>query len=357
MWLRALKTTLAILLPVFFLFLFFRSIDRHEFVRAVASVTVGGWLLLVLAALVQLLHLALRAARWRILLNPMKKGIGYYNLSSTICIGYMVTMLLPGRIGEVLRPVMLAARERITKSGSLATVILERLMDGLAVASLLAIYLVFFWDSGTEGAGASDGIGGRGAVIFGGLILVSFPMLWALVHFRKQAARLLGRLIREDGKLGKTVHGIFHGVVDGFEVLKGGRALLAAWTYTFLIWIIISFSIWFSLLAFNIRIPMAGSLLMLAALTIGIAIPTQGGVGTYEWFGQEALVRFFGIEASTAGAAVLVLHVFAITPVILLGLWFVWREGLSFSGLKAEVRGVEGAGVAPEAGPAGEGRP
>jgi hypothetical protein len=77
---------------------------------------------------------------------------------------------------------------------------------------------------------------------------------------------------------------------------------------------------------------------MLGALTFGIAIPTQGGVGTYEWFGQQALSRFFGVDPSTAAAAILVMHVFAVGPVIIMGFGFLWKEGLSFSGLTSRTK-------------------
>lgn len=341
MWSRAVKLLITVVLPAFFLYLFARNIDPAELKASLAGVG-SGWWLLILAAFIQILHLILRAVRWRILLEPMKSKIGYYNLFSTISIGYMVTMLMPGRIGEVLRPILLAKREGISKSGSLATILLERLMDGVAVASFVAIYLIFFLgapDSAERQAMA--GIGKGWGVAAGGLVVLSFPMLWAMVHFRSRVAAVLEKLVSERSKLGRIIHQIFHGVADGFEVLRGGRALVAAWFYTYLIWSVIAFSIWFSLLAFGIDIKLQGSLIMLAALVFGIAIPTQGGVGTYEWFGQQALSRFFGIDPSAAGAAVLVMHVFAVGPIIIAGFLFLWREGLSFSGLKAAAQSRE----------------
>jgi len=343
MWSRAVKLLVTVVLPVFFLYLFARNIDPSELKASLAGVGAGWWLL-ILAAFIQLLHLLLRAVRWRILLAPMKEKIGYYNLFSTISIGYMVTMLMPGRIGEVLRPILLANREGISKSGSLATILLERLMDGVAVASFVAIYLIFFLGApGSAEREAMAGIGKGWGVAAGGLVVLSFPMLWAMVHFRARVAALLEKIVSQESKAGHVVHQIFHGVADGFEVLRGGRALLASWFYTYLIWAVIAFSIWFSLLAFGIQIPLQGSLLMLAALVFGIAIPTQGGVGTYEWFGQQALTRFFDIDPSKAGAAVLVMHVFAVGPIILAGFFFLWREGLSFSGLKAAAQTQNGA--------------
>lgn len=339
MWRRIARILFTIVLPVFFLWLFVRKIDPHEVARSLQGVG-WGWGLLFLAALIQVVHLVLRSARWRIMLGPIKERIGFYNLLSTVSIGYMVTMLVPGRVGEVLRPVLLAQREKISKSGAIATIVLERLIDGLTVIFLLAIYLFFFIPPGDGAAqqAAAKMHGGWGAAV-GAFIVLSFPVLWGLVHFRKQAAALLERIYSEAKPGGKAIHSIFHSVVDGFAILKGGRTLIGVALYSLLIWCVIAFSIWFSLLAFDIRIPVAGSLVMLAALVFGIAIPTQGGVGTYEWFGQQALVIFFAVGVSKAAAAVLVMHVFAASPTIIMGLWFTYREGLSFRGLREEATG------------------
>ncbi len=341
MWSRRLRLGLAILLSGFFLYLFFKDIDFGRLAAALGDVGAGWWLL-VLAALIQVVHCVLRAARWRILLGPLKKDVGYYNLVSTICIGYLVTMLLPGRLGEVVRPVLLAGRENVSRGGALATIFLERLMDALTVASFFAVYLIFFLGPpGGLGHQAAAGMSVGWGILAGMTIVLSFPCLWAVVHFRTRVARLVDRMIPEASRAGRVLHGVFHSLVDGFEVLKGARALAAAWAYSFLIWGVIAFSIWFSVRAFGIRLPIEGALLMLGALTFGIAIPTQGGVGTYEWFGQQALVRFFGEDPSKAAAAVMVMHVFAVAPVIIMGFLFLWREGLTFS----RVASMQPAGV------------
>ena len=122
----------------------------------------------------------------------------------------------------------------------------------------------------------------------------------------------------------------------------------SSWAYSFSIWLVIAFSIWFSVKAFGINISPAGSLLLMGALTFGIAIPTQGGVGTYEFFGQQALVRFFNVDPSQAAAAVLVMHVFAISPVIIMGFAFLWKEGLSFSRVASGARVTDIAQVEAE---------
>jgi uncharacterized protein (TIRG00374 family) len=258
MWKRRLRLILALAISAVFLYLFFRGIDLERVGDSLRNVGAGWWLL-ILAALVQVLHLYLRAARWRILLGPLKRDPGWYNMISTISIGYMVTMFLPGRIGEVLRPVMFASREKISKSGTIATILLERLMDALTVCTYFAVYLIFFLGpAGGRGREAAAGLSLGWGVTAGAAIVLVFPVLFMVVHFRHQAAAVLERVVPKDGRAGHAIHAIFHGIVDGFEVLKGARALVAAWAYSFLIWGIIAFSIWFSVRPFGIELPLAG---------------------------------------------------------------------------------------------------
>ncbi len=206
MWSRMLRFSVSILLPVVFLYLFFRGIDLGKLEESLGNVGAGWWLL-TLAAFVQVLHCILRAARWRILLGPLKKDVGYYNLISTISIGYMVTMLLPGRLGEVLRPVLLAGREKISKGGAIATILLERLMDALTVASLFAIYLIFFLGPpGGKGREAAAGMSVGWGVVMGLFIVLSFPFLYLVVHFRARVAALLQRVVREESRAGAAIH-------------------------------------------------------------------------------------------------------------------------------------------------------
>src|SRR5262245_38496979 len=96
--------------------------------------------LLAAAVLLNLLAYPVRAWRWRHLLAPVRERIGLYNLTSTTIIGFMVSFLVPMRLGEVVRPVLLARRERFSSSAAIATIALERLFDALTVMSL---YLVF----------------------------------------------------------------------------------------------------------------------------------------------------------------------------------------------------------------------
>ena len=84
-----------------------------------------------------------RAIRWEVLISPVKK-VSVLNLFSAIMIGFMANNVLPARLGEVIRPVMIARKEKIKVSTSFATVVMERIFDILGIiviASLLFYFL------------------------------------------------------------------------------------------------------------------------------------------------------------------------------------------------------------------------
>ncbi len=334
---RALRMVLSVLAAAAFLGLFFWKLDARLILQYVREADVA-WL--GLAVILQALHLILRSLRWRILLAPMKRHIGFYNLFSTTAIGYLLSFVF-FRIGEVLRPIMLAQREGLQKSGAIATCVLERLMDALAVALLLGVYLIFFFELPAAGTGTLDMNDVRqGGLVLGGLMMASFPLLFAAVHWRRHLTSWLDRVAGGPAALFPR---LVHGFLDGFDAMKGLRAFAVAWAHSYAIWIAIAVSIWASLEAFGLDLRVVDSLLMLALLNIGIAAPTPGGVGSYEYMGQLGLVQVFGIEPNHAAAAILVTHAFAIGPVILLGIFFLWREGLTMRSLTAMPEAREGA--------------
>ncbi|HEY3175300.1 MAG TPA: lysylphosphatidylglycerol synthase transmembrane domain-containing protein [Candidatus Polarisedimenticolia bacterium] len=335
---RGLRITLSFVLAALFLYLFFRKLHIGQVVRYMGQ---ADFLWLAVAVGFQLVHLTLRSYRWRILLTPMKGRIGFYNLFSTTSVGYLISFAF-FRVGEVLRPLMLAQREGISKSSTVATCVLERLMDFLSVAFLFGVYLIFLFDPPAAGTGALDMHQVRqGGLLFGAVTLAAFPALYLMVHFRH---RLFHWLDAHPSLSGSFLPRLLHSFMGGFDAVKSGWVFVLAWMQSIAIWLVITGSIWASLKAFDLPIGFADSLLMMGLLSIGIAVPTPGGVGSYEYAGQLGLEGVFGVEANRAAATILVTHAFAIAPVILIGLALLWREGLDIRSLLRITREAEAGG-------------
>ena len=116
----------------------FSRIEYHQLWISLMSANPA---FLLLAGVLLVGTLAIRAWRWRYLLMPLKP-VGFPSLMSATSIGMMANMILPARLGELVRAVVLGQREQMDKSASFATVVVERLLDGFTILFILGVLLL-----------------------------------------------------------------------------------------------------------------------------------------------------------------------------------------------------------------------
>jgi uncharacterized protein (TIRG00374 family) len=316
-----LSTAVSLVLIIFC----FRGVDAKVVWEALTRAHAGY---LLLAAALSLFTFVVRSLRWRVLLSHLRKGIPFSSLFSSTVIGFMVSYVVPGRIGELARPVLLAMKEKMSKGSVIATVAVARLMDFLTVLFLFSIYLIGFSHrlprSGSDWMVQfrSRGIGVGVAILLAVITLYSVVLLRTHLFDRLEART-------RPGGWGRQVVDFFHSVVRGFEVLKGGRALAGSMILTLLTWFLIDLSIQAGLRAFEIHLDFVDVFLLIAFLAGGIAIPTPAGLGGYQLLGQFCLATFFGIPKELAVAAIWAQWGLAVIPVVVLGAILIWKEGLT----------------------------
>ena len=289
--------------------------------------------LLVLAFVCVMLTYWARAIRWHYLLAP----VGHTRFRSvfrTTVIGFAALAILPARVGDVLRPYLLARREGLSTTATFATVVMERVLDLIAVLALLAIYVL--------GLTGDTHLPERllrpieiSAAFAAAASAVLLAVMWVLGTHPERigalaaaAARVLpGRLSGRIGQLASTFSG-------GFAAAREPRALFLAVLWSFPLWLAIAAEAWAVTVAFGIAMPFAGTFLLQALLVIGVAVPTPGGVGSYHEAYRIGVTTFFGAPNDRAVAAAIVTHAISFVPVVLLGVVFMAQDGLSMSGLK-----------------------
>jgi uncharacterized membrane protein YbhN (UPF0104 family) len=329
----AVRIVVSLALTLLFLWLFLRNFDLGAAGRAIQGASPG---LLLLATVINLLAYLVRSWRWRQLLSPMRERIGLYNLTATTFIGFMVTFLVPMRIGEIVRPVLLARRERLSASAAIATIALERLFDALTVMSLFLIFSLSAHgravldppDAGAARASASHLLR-QGALAASLLVAIGLPVAIVLVAFPRFFLGWLHRMNPGGAttRLGKVI-GVLEDFLTGLGSLRSARHLLQIVLSSLVMWLMIDLSTWCSLRAFGLPLQLFDTFLLMVALTVGISIPTPGGVGPYEFFCQVTLTDLWLVPAAVAGAVAITMHAIAMLPTILIGLLFMWRDGV-----------------------------
>jgi hypothetical protein len=128
-----------LLTSAFFLWLTFRGEDLGEIWCQFMS---GDPYWLMLAGAIATSGGLIRALRWRLLLSPLKVETSLHSRWAALNIGFMVTNVYPGRLGEIVRPLALSRMAPVTMSGALGTVVLERVLDTVALVLLRLISLL-----------------------------------------------------------------------------------------------------------------------------------------------------------------------------------------------------------------------
>ena len=273
----------------------------------------------------------MKAVRWRLLLRPVGTVRFASALQATI-IGFGLSALLPARPGEVVRPYVLARREGVSASAAFATVLLERLLDLVAVLLLFGGCLVLF-GGGVRGAGS----GLLRAVEFGGAVsavaaLAALGMAFAMAGRPEILERTLDGVRRFlPRRLGEAVKRLASTFTAGLGVVRQPQALAGALAWSLLTWFVTALTVWTVALAYRLSIPLAGSFVILVLLMVGVLVPTPGGIGGFHAAFQLGATTLYAVPPERAAAAAIVLHAITVVPVATVGLVLMAREGLSLA--------------------------
>ncbi len=327
------RLLLGVLAAAVLLAIFFRGLDWGALGRALA-----GARLLPLAGFVLLTVVlyGIRAWRWGGLLAPLGR-VGYGDLFSATMVGFASGLLIP-RAQELLRPWLVSRRYPIPTSAGFATIILERLVDMITVLVLFALYLFVLPTptAQTQGrlmellkaGGAATGVAAAGVLLF--LLALHANAERVLAVTDRLLARAPARLASPIGKALRAFSG-------GLAVLRAPLPrLLVIGLQSLAIWLLIGVGFHLNHIAFGIDLPYHATFLLIAFLVVGVAIPTPGMVGGFHAFYLLALSEVFGVAREKAAAAGIAAHALSNLPILLFGLAFLGREGLSL-GRVAEV--------------------
>ncbi len=273
-----------------------------------------------------MLHMLLRSMRWGVLLTPLKQGISLKNLFSLTLVKYVVNAI-PPRAGELAASVVLAKKERISAASVIAASLLERILDMMTVVVIFGFYLVFFGDlyapSSERGKEIMHLV--RNYSLKGFIVLsLGFVVLALLLRSQRWIARIPQRIQR-----------LVLPFLEGFRALQQRGALFRVIFLSFAIWLSITLQLWCIVLAYLEKFPFVGAIFLMAITVVGVAIPTPGGVGGFQFFMSLALVNFFSHLMSSqdpqsqAAGISNGAYIVSMIPLMLIGLIFMNREGLS----------------------------
>lgn len=314
------KFWLGIAISVIALYFTLRDVPFDAFMRALGAAN-AAWFIPAFLSLMAVL--VVRAIRWATLMG----GAPFSTTFHAQNIGYMLNMILPFRVGEIGRAIVIGLRTSVSTATALSSIVVERLIDLAAVVLMFVLFAQFI---------PMDVALSRAATISAGLVVALIVIVGLIIWQSARAETLLRRVLSRFPSLhAETWVKRFHDFTAGFKLINTPRRFAIVLITTVLIWIFNLGVAAFAMAAFlPLRFDQAG--LMMVAANLGGAAPSApGGLGPVQFFARTALVVPFNLDATIATAFVFVWSLGQQLTLIVLGLIGMVRIGLSFGQLRA----------------------
>jgi uncharacterized protein (TIRG00374 family) len=331
---RVLRVGVALVLTGIFVYLFLRSADWGS---VWASLREVRWPLFAVFLLIGPLSYVTRSLRWRYLLVREKKDVRFSSMLAANIVGFTANAVLPGRVGELVKPLDLARREGVRAGFAVGTVFVERVFDVFTMCALLGLFLLV--RPGLPGLANIGEEHFRNLYLWGGLALAAalglVALILALYFLRDRAVRAIAALLRPfSERLSLKAAALSHEFIDGLTFFHSLGNLGMYLLFSLLVWLGILFFYWILFLAYGVRAPFFLMIPYVFLTGVGAAIPTPGMVGGFHYFSRVGMTVFLGLEPNRAVALTLVAHAAQIGVTCLLGYVILAREGLSLLDLK-----------------------
>lgn len=317
------------------LYLAFRNVPVVELAAYLGTISYG-WVVPSIA--LGILTFVLRVYRWRLILKTAV-SLKFWQAFHPLMIGFMMNCILPGRVGEIARPVILKKETQVPVTTGLATVAVERVFDIVMLIILFAV--VFSTVSSrpdldiTFGGWHLNGQILQSAAL--AMIRISIALLIGLALFafsltRRWITRTIDATVRIIGLAGPGIHrhaqrggrfinGMVESFAEGLSLVGQPIRALTCFGLTVAIWGISALSLYvFAMGCPGVDLSFMEITTVMVVVCFFIALPSVPGFwGLWEAGGIFAL-SLFGVATKDAAGFTLVNHAAQIFPVILIGL-------------------------------------
>jgi glycosyltransferase 2 family protein len=283
---KALKYILPIGLGLALLNWVFKDIDL---LKTLQSFKDANYLLVLFAALLALLAHISRAARWNIMLEPLGYKPSLKNTSVAVLIGYLTNLVFP-RAGEFARSASLQKSENVPFDKSFGAVIAERIIDVLILGVLVLLNLLL--EFGRIKSLFLDLFGPQNPTKIVGIIAALVLLFgFAVYFFQKKKEQFLKIGIIK--KVFDFTEGLRSGLLSVLKIEKSAQFFI----HTVFIWLMYYLSTYLLCKAVSLgdTLGFLSVLTILVMGSIGMAVPTVGGIGSYHLLVGK-IVALYGLS-------------------------------------------------------------
>jgi len=342
---KHIQFVLSLLITVVCLYLAFRNVPLRDLWTYLGQI--NYWWLVPFCA-VTLLSMYLRAVRWKYLLEPVVK-VPSHKIFPPLIICFALNGILPGRAGEFARAYLVSRDYRVKFSSAFATVLVERIADGVGLLTFFVITLLFVRLDGKVEVpwGAQTWVltgemlrhlSQRLLIVCLLMLIGTILMLWE--PFRRLVQAIIRGVPLVPHKLKDSINRFIETFVHGFHSLKSPRLVLWVIVHTATVWLTVGLSLsWMSYGFPDLRVSFLQGMATAIIICFAIMIPAAPGYwGLYEVGCILALTTLGVVKSDPAGQAralsySLIIHVFQMVCTIGPGMFFLWRRHVGLSEL------------------------
>ncbi|MEI7811629.1 MAG: lysylphosphatidylglycerol synthase transmembrane domain-containing protein [Ignavibacteria bacterium] len=302
---RMLGFIFSIILTLVFLYIAFRGVRARDVMGIISH---ASWLWVTVLFFSLALSHFIRAVRWKVILKSVKPDASLTNLFGSMMIGYGVNCVVP-RVGELSRAIMLGKWEGLSRSSILGTVIVERVIDVIALAVSVLIS-VFIYDGDLYGS--FPWLKPALYIISAGMAGVIFFLLLLIKYEEKFCNIIVKFTSRISPVTAQKLEHILQMLTVGFASIKGIKSYSLTFLFTALIILTYGFNsmIGFYTLDMQFIRPVTFSMawVLYTISSFGLLIPTPGGTGSYHTITKTAIVLLFGFSGELSLAYAVLQH-------------------------------------------------
>ncbi|HEY2774071.1 MAG TPA: lysylphosphatidylglycerol synthase transmembrane domain-containing protein [Candidatus Binatia bacterium] len=299
------KVTVGTGIGAFCLWLALRQVALSEVIDALDRFD-HRWL--VAAFAVSLAIQVLRAWRWQLELTPLAR-LPYGLLWKCVSVAYMMINVLPFRLGEPVRPLLLSWKTGLAIPAIVGNWIFEKMMD-TAVMVLLVHATLLMTDLPPWARKASTGS-----------LVMFLSLLFLVVGFWLRGEKFFDRTVARalpEHSCAKVRHVLQH-AREGLQILPDKRLVAAVFGVTLLLWLLPIFSSWLLIQGFGFQVPPSAAFCVFLCVGVGTALPNPPGmVGIFQIASVVAL-GLYGVPRSDAVAYGIVLNALQLFSLVLQG--------------------------------------
>ena len=282
----------------------------------------------------------LRVLRWEILMRPVKK-LSLGTLMGATLIGYMASNVLPLRAGEFIRPAFVKMRYGASFTGTLATIVVERLLDIVGLAMML-IYVVIFWPISATTSVHNIFNTSKIALVLAIVIICTTALILILRYWPEKvkgfflaATKLLPQSVQQRALL------LIDQFVTGLTPLANLQDAALMIFYTIAGWVLDIISVYYSARVFGFCMSFSGACFVVICIILAVALPQAPGyIGTFHWAATLSALLLQMPKPAAVSFAIFV-HAVGIIPVTIAGLLVLWKTGLTLRTVSEQAKNNE----------------